>query len=326
MALAAGATLIGKTVTDELAFSLEGRNIHYGSPINPACPDRICGGSSSGSGVAVAAGLVDFALGTDTGGSVRVPANFVGVFGFRPTHGLIPLDGVVPFAPSYDTIGWFARDAAVLAAAGTALLPEQRTPAITKLLFARDAFALVDRPLAQEIEARIANWSSSDMGIFAGDDALYLESYRVLQDAEVWRSLGAWISNNHPGFAADIAARFASAATVTAAEVQHHRPIRAAIRARMKALAPPRTAIIIPTTPCVALPTNAPGPAIGDFYARALRLTSIAGHAGAPQIAVPLGSWQGTPIGVSVVAAPGSDFALLELATKLAARPAGTPA
>ena len=83
--LAAGATLIGKTITDELAFSLEGVNAHYGTPVNPACPDRLPGGSSSGSAVAVAAGLVDFALGTDTGGSVRVPASFVGVFGFRPT-------------------------------------------------------------------------------------------------------------------------------------------------------------------------------------------------------------------------------------------------
>ena len=97
--LAAGATLVGKTITDELAFSLEGRNVHYGSPINPACPDRMCGGSSSGSGVAVAAGLVDFAIGTDTGGSVRVPASFLGVFGFRPSHGAVSLDGVVPFAP-----------------------------------------------------------------------------------------------------------------------------------------------------------------------------------------------------------------------------------
>ena len=125
-ALAAGATLIGKTVTDELAFSLEGRNVHYGSPINPACPDRLCGGSSSGSAVAVAAGLADFAFGTDTGGSVRVPANFVGVYGFRPSHGAIPLDGVVPFAPSYDTIGWFARTAEILAAVGEVLLSHQR--------------------------------------------------------------------------------------------------------------------------------------------------------------------------------------------------------
>src|SRR6201997_2268337 len=109
--LAAGAALRGKTITDELAFSLEGGNAHYGTPLNPACPDRIPGGSSSGSASAVAARLVDFALGTDTGGSVRVPASFCGLFGFRPTHNAIPLTGVVPFAPSYDTIGWFASDA-----------------------------------------------------------------------------------------------------------------------------------------------------------------------------------------------------------------------
>ena len=129
--LAAGATLVGKTITDELAFSLEGRNVHYGSPINPACPDRMCGGSSSGSGVAVAAGLVDFAIGTDTGGSVRVPASFLGVFGFRPSHGAVSLDGVVPFAPSYDTVGWFARDAELLEKVGLVLLPEQSPKAIT---------------------------------------------------------------------------------------------------------------------------------------------------------------------------------------------------
>ena len=102
-------------MTDELAFSLEGRNVHYPDLINPICPDRLPGGSSSGSAVAVAAGQTDFALGTDTGGSVRVPANFLGLFGFRPSHGALSLDGVVPFAPSYDTVGWLARDAALLA-------------------------------------------------------------------------------------------------------------------------------------------------------------------------------------------------------------------
>jgi amidase len=157
-ALAAGAALVGKTVTDELAFSLEGRNIHYPSLTNPICPNRLPGGSSSGSAVAVAAGQVDFALGTDTGGSVRVPANFLGLFGFRPSHGVLPLDGVVPFAPSYDTVGWLSRDADMLVDVGTALLPGGKPVPITKLLLARDAFALADHELAQQLKARIANW------------------------------------------------------------------------------------------------------------------------------------------------------------------------
>src|SRR5262245_20127130 len=111
--LGAGATLVGKTLTDELAFSMSGENIHYGTPLNPAAPDRIPGGSSSGSASATASKLVDFALGTDTSGSIRVPASYCGLFSMRPTHGRISCQGVVPLAPSFDTIGWFARDAAL---------------------------------------------------------------------------------------------------------------------------------------------------------------------------------------------------------------------
>ncbi len=323
-ALAAGATLIGKTVTDELAFSLEGRNVHYGSPINPACPDRLCGGSSSGSAVAVAAGLADFAFGTDTGGSVRVPANFVGVYGFRPSHGAVPLDGVVPFAPSYDTIGWFARTAEILAAVGAVLLPQQPKGApITKLSFARDAFALVDPPLAEELIRRAEPWAPyTSIDVFAGEDRACLEAYRVLQDAEVWQNLGDWLIANRMPLADDIAARFAGAATVTPDQIAQYRPVRAAIRARFKALTPPGTAIVLPATPCVALPKNASGAVIGDFYARALRLTAIAGHAGAPQVTLPLGHWHHTPIGLSLIAAPSSDRALIDLAGALAARSA----
>ena len=322
--LAAGATLVGKTITDELAFSLEGRNVHYGSPINPACPDRMCGGSSSGSGVAVAAGLVDFAIGTDTGGSVRVPASFLGVFGFRPSHGAVSLDGVVPFAPSYDTVGWFARDAELLERVGLVLLPEQSPKAITRLRSARDAFALADRPLALELETKAKRWGIAEsIDIISGDESLYLDCYRVLQDAEVWKSLGAWITDNRPRLAADIGQRFAGAAGVTPALVEHYLPIRGAIRAKFEALVPPGTALVIPTTPCIALPINSSEQVINDFYQRALILTAIAGLCGAPQVALPAGQWQGCPIGLSLIGAQGSDAALLQLAVKIEARSAG---
>lgn len=317
-ALAAGATLIGKTVTDELAFSLEGRNIHYGSLINPVCADRLPGGSSSGSAVAVAAGLADFALGTDTGGSVRVPANFLGLFGFRPSRGAISLDGLVPFAPSYDTVGWFARDAELLADVGTALLPSHGVDRITKLSLARDAFALVDTPLARELELKAESFGlSGNMTVFDGEEAACLECYRVLQGAEIWQSLGAWITSAQPDFAQDISERFAGAATVTADEVEHYRAVRAAIRVRFEALVPPGTAIVIPTTPCLALSKDAPSHVIGDFYQKALTLTSIAGHCGAPQVALPLGRWRDCPIGLSILGARGSDNELLDLAMKL---------
>jgi amidase len=324
-ALAAGATLVGKTVTDELAFSLEGRNVHYPDLINPICPDRLPGGSSSGSAVAVATGQADFALGTDTGGSVRVPANFLGVFGFRPSHGALSLDGVVPFAPSYDTVGWFARDVDLLAQVGAALLPPSDSSSITKLLVAKDAFALVDRSLAQELEATIASWIiDGSVTIFDGDETRCFDCYRILQGAEIWQSLGAWIAGHKPRFATDISERFAGAGRITAAEVAAFHPTRAAIRARFEALVPPDTALIIPTTPCVALRRDAPAGVVGDFYQRALTLTSIAGHCGAPQAALPLGFWQGCPIGVSIVGARGSDRSLLDLTKRLAPSAAWT--
>ena len=123
--LDAGAHIVGKTHTDELAYSLNGENVHYGTPVNPNAAGRIPGGSSSGSAAAVAGGLVDFAIGTDCGGSVRLPASYCGIFGFRPTHGRIPLDGIVPLASSFDTVGWFTRNARLLEKVGRVLLDDQ---------------------------------------------------------------------------------------------------------------------------------------------------------------------------------------------------------
>jgi amidase len=317
-ALAAGATLIGKTVTDELAFSLEGRNVHYNRLVNPVCPGRLPGGSSSGSAVAVAARLVDFALGTDTGGSVRVPANFLGLFGFRPSHNAISLDGVVRFAPSYDTVGWLARDADTLALVGDALLPAQDCTPVTKLRLAGDAFRLVDPPLAAELKAKAENLGVAEsINVFAGMEAEYFESYRILQGAEIWQSLGGWITNNKPRFAEDIAQRFAGAAAITPADVARCVPIRTAIENNFEQLVPRDTAIVMPVTPCPALRDNASADVIGAFYYRALTLTSVAGHCGAPQVALPLGQWQGCPVGLSLLGPCGSDRALLELATKI---------
>jgi len=325
--LAAGASLTGKTITDEFAFSLEGRNAHYGTPINPACPDRIPGGSSSGSAVAVAGELVDFALGTDTGGSVRVPASFVGVFGYRPTHGTIPLEGVVPFAPSYDTIGWFARDAGLLARVGDAVLPRHQTPPITRLLLAPDAFSLTEREVARLLLTAVRDWNIADeVAIFQSQDETWRECYRVLQGAEVWMNLGAWISNANPPLGETIAARFADAAAITLDQVEHYRPVRAKIANWVLDVIPPNTALVIPTAPCAALPRSAPGEIVSEFYRRALTLTCIAGHAGAPQVTLPLAYDQDCPIGVSLIAAPGCDLALLELASRLSETASGANA
>ena len=317
--LAAGATLSGKTVTDELAFSLEGVNAHYGTPVNPACPDRIPGGSSSGSAVAVAARLVDFALGTDTGGSVRVPASFVGVFGFRPTHAAISMSGVVPFSPSYDTLGWFARDITTLSAVGGVLLPKASQVPIRRLRLVRDAFALADPHVSSSLQVICGALEIDDeITLFDGAEDEWLECYRVLQGAEIWRQLGPWIRSVQPRFGDAIAPRFADAASITLAEVARWAPVRASLAARVRALLGDGIGLVMPTAPCVALRKDAAPSETSDFYRRALTLTSVAGHAGLPQISVPTGRADGCPVGLSILASPGHDCALLEVGSRWA--------
>ena len=307
-----GATMVGKTVTDELAFGLEGVNSHYGTPVNPSCPERIPGGSSSGSAVAVAAGLVDFAIGTDTGGSVRVPASFVGVFGFRPTHGAISLSGVVPFAPSYDTVGWFARDAATLSAVGDALLPPRSPAPIRRLMLVRDSFALAHPEVSALLQERSRALGITDeTTLFDGAEDEWRECYRVLQAAEIWHHLGAWIRSAKPRFGASIAPRFADAASIAPTNVARYAPIRASIATRVSALLDDGVGLVMPTAPCVALRKNAASSEISEFYRRALALTSVAGHSGLPQISLPVGRVDGCPVGLSILASVGHDRALL---------------
>jgi amidase len=317
-ALGAGARLVGKTITDELAFSLEGENAHYGTPVNPACPERLPGGSSSGSAVAVAVGLVDFALGTDTGGSVRVPASFTGVFGFRPTHGRVSTKGVVEFAPSYDTVGWFARGAGVLGLVGETLLDGSPDVPVRRLALVRDAFAMADADGAGLLEAEARSWGADEeTTVFDGAQAEWLECYRVLQGAEIWQHLGPWITARRPAFGPSIAPRFADAATIAPPAVTQYREFRRAVTERLHRLTNDGTALIIPTTPGRALAKGAPGAEIGSFYATALPLNAIAGHAGLPQVTLPAARIEGCPLGLSIVGPRGADRALLKLAETL---------
>jgi amidase len=322
--LAAGATLVGRTVSDELAFSLEGRNAFDGTPVNPACPDRLPGGSSSGSAVAVAAGLVDFAIGTDTGGSVRVPASFCGVFGFRPTHGRVSLEGVVPLAPSYDTVGWFAREAAVLARVGAVLLGEALSPAepVRRGIVADDAFDVLDPDnryvlsnAARDLGLSCLGVPAGGVAVFRDEQALAVECYRVLQGAEIWRALGPWIAQSKPRFAPDIAARFRDSSRISAKEVDAMVPVRSRIAERLIGLVPPGTVLLLPTAPAPALSLDASDDEIGRFYANALALTSVAGHAGLPQLTIPGAvTPDGYPLGLSLIGWPNGDESLLRFA------------
>ena len=204
--LDAGADLAGKTHTDELAYSLTGENRHYGTPVNARAPDRIPGGSSNGSAAAVTAGLVDFAIGTDCGGSVRLPASYCGIFGMRPTIDRVPLDGVIPFGPPFDVAGWFARDAQVLEKVGRVLLADDSEPAPPRrLLRATDAFDMVDEAVTGALDAAVETVAAcvdvvEDVTVAPEGLESWFETFRVLQAASIWANHGAWITKTRPEF------------------------------------------------------------------------------------------------------------------------------
>lgn len=319
--LSAGATLTGKTVTDELAFSLEGANAHFGTPRNPRHPDWLPGGSSSGSASAVAQGLVDFALGTDTGGSVRVPSAFCGICGFRPSHGAVNAAGLHPFAPSYDTIGWMAREMAVLAAVGHVLLPAQSAPPITTIRLAADLLDFVSAEVATDME-RAATTVANAPSVRLLNGLAVAELTQVYADAQagdIRCALGASLAEVRPRFGGAIAERFAGALGVTEAAAASARKRRAEIAAQIARHVPPGTALIVPASSRPFLLRSITGPELGDFYAVTLGLNAVAGHGGLPQLQLP--PLDGAAIiGPSLIAARGADRALLQLGLSITAR------
>ncbi|MFC0406897.1 amidase [Roseomonas elaeocarpi] len=326
--LRAGAELIGKTQTDELAFSLNGENAHYGTPVNPRAPGRIPGGSSSGSASAVAGGLVDTALGTDTGGSVRVPASYCGLFGIRTTHGAVSVAGLVPLALRFDTVGWFARDADTLRRLGPVLLPEGSAPPAARLVVPRDAFALADSAvgaaLVPALEALCARLPATEAVLAPRGLAAWMAAFRTLQMRDIWRTHGAWIERTQPRFGPGVRERFAASAKITDAAVAEAEATQAEVRARLDELLLPATLLVLPSAPGIAPRLNTPPAELDEFRARAMSLTCIAGLGGLPQVSVPLGEVEGCPVGLSFIAPRGADRALLDfVAEHAAARRAG---
>jgi amidase len=321
--LDAGARLLGKTTTDELTWSLTGENAHYGAPVNVNAPERVTGGSSSGSAAAVAAGLIDFAVGSDTGGSVRLPASFCGILGIRPTHGRIPLDGVCPLAPSFDTCGWFARDAGVFARVGRTLLRDDTpAPAPTRLLIAQDALDVAGEKVAHALRSaldKVATLVGTPESVAVGNEPLtrWMDYFRFLQGAEAWACHGEWITAEKPALGPGIKERFAWAATVRPDDVMHASARRAEIAHRMAEMLEGRAVLAMPSAPGIALLRNSPPKVLDELRARALPILCIAGLARLPQMSVPLAKLDGCPLGLSLIAAPGNDTLLLELAGRL---------
>jgi amidase len=320
--LAAGADIVGKTLTDELAYSLNGENHHYGTPVNPVTPERIPGGSSCGSAAAVAAGLCDIGLGSDTAGSIRLPATFCGAWGFRPTHGAIPNDGVVPLAPSYDTVGWIAPNGDVLARVGNVMLPADCDVAgslPTRLLLADDAWMLANPDVRAALHAKlpslIARFDSVAQQVIAADGLeKWQQTFRVIQGREVWASHGEWITTHSPCFGPGIRERFQWASTVSAAAAE----AAAVERRRIAGVLDDVLAGAILCIPTVSFVAPLKGsPSAEDDRTRALCLLSIASLGRLPQVAIPVARVNGCAVGLSLIGSRGMDRALLARAAEL---------
>jgi amidase len=319
-----GATVIGKTVCDEFFFSVTGANAHYGTPINPRAPGRLPGRSSSGSAAAAAAGACDFALGSDAGGSVRVPAAFCGLYGIRPTHGRIDMTGAMPMAPSFDVPGWFASGPGVFRRVGEVLLDAGGVRAnLRKLIIADDAFAEADAEVADllraatEAMARDLPEPVHDAVAPQGLDP-WRESFRVIQAREIWSVYGPFVEKHQPKLGPGIRERMEFAATVSERDADIARQQQKRAREHIRALVEPGTVLALPTAPCIALRLDTSAEELESFRVRVMRLTCIAGVSGLPQVTLPVGSISGCPIGLSFIGWHGADEALLDLAVKLA--------
>jgi Asp-tRNA(Asn)/Glu-tRNA(Gln) amidotransferase A subunit family amidase len=317
--LSAGAAVRGIARTDELAYSLSGTNVHYGSPANPWGAGLVVGGSTSGPASAVARGLADVGLGTDTAGSIRVPASYCGLHGLRPTHGAVPLDGVLPLAPAFDTLGWLTRDADVLHWVATVLVPPG-APAVTGLVLAEDLMALADPAVTAALAPAAADLAAVT-GLPLRRERLaepeelerWFTAFRTVQGAEAWAAHGGWISTRPGVLGPGVAQRFADGAAVSAAALDAAREVVTEGRAVLAGRIPPGTAVLAPAASSAAPPRSVPAERKAAYRAATLRLTCVAGVGGLPVAVAPAALVDGRPVGLAVLGAAGADTALTGL-------------
>jgi amidase len=317
--LQAGATLAGKTVAMELGYGLTGENPWHGTPLNPRAPERFPGGSSGGSAAAVAAQLVDFALGVDTAGSVRIPASYCGLFGIRPSHGAISMTGVRPLSPGFDVCGWFARRIRLLAAVGDVLLDGPKGAISGPLLRVEEAWVNASPETAEALRPALEKLERAfgrAVGVRIAPEGIdsFFDHFRTVQAEEVWATLGDWIEANAPTLAPGAADRIAAARAMDPASAAPGRAFRRVLQSRLRPLLAGGAVLVYPTSPCPAPLLTASRAEQDLVRAATLGVTAIASLAGLPEVTLPVATCRGAPVGLSLTGGVGSDRGLLAFA------------
>jgi amidase len=324
--LDAGATLTGKTITDEISLGLLGINRFEGTPLNPRAPDRVPGGSSSGSASAVASGAVDFALGTDSGGSVRVPASFTGLYGLRPTHGRVSVAGLMTQSASFDTVGFFARDADTFARVGEVLLQEPvPQPGPTEFIVATDCFARADeevrgalRPVISAIPGH--GYDVRERNLAEGDILDWSHNQRLLQGFEFAQTFADWVDAVNPRFSLEVASSIVNGRRLSASDVEEPAAFRKRATSRLEGMLAGGAVLCLPTAPILPIRRDSSLSEMTAAVSRIIELTCIAGLTGLPQVNLPVAAVGSIPVGLSLIGARGTDTHLLALARALEGR------
>lgn len=318
LCLEAGAHWIGKTVTDELAYSLAGINHHYGMPHNAGAPGRLPGGSSSGSAAAVSAGDVDFALGTDAGGSCRLPASYCGVWGIRTTQGRLP-GGGFKLAPSFDTVGWFARSGEDMARIHAVIANEAVYEAIPDLqiLLLEDALHACDPDVRTMFMDDLQRLGLNGQWLPAGELPLahWAQAHRILAGAETWSIHGDWVTAHGAALGADVRARFGFASQAAQEDLAVWQTVRdAATRMLDKLFTDTGAFVLLPTVPGPAPMRDTAAHGLQRMRETAQQLLCIAGLAGLPQVSFPWRNVDGAPVGMSIIGPRDADAQVLAAA------------
>lgn len=331
--LASGATCVGKVVADEFTYSLDGESPFFGTPLNAKAPDRIPGGSSSGSASSVACGLADFSIGTDSGGSIRVPASLCGIWGMRPSLHRISEAGVLPFMPSVSTVGAVAADLDILDRAMRVLLRSgtERTESLQKIVLLEDALELADKSVREATENTVERLSerakvacerhrfsdivARNMDLVACNEA----ALRNLQTAEFQNTVGDWIEHHNPELGFPFSMAYRSVKTFDRTKAIKALDLCERLFEGIRHFVQPGTVVCFPTTPMVAPlkgSLNTLESAL-DFYGRTMAVTSFSGAGRLPEISAPFLCIGEYPVGLSMAAAHYQDEFLLDVVRKM---------